>query len=101
MGEWIEIMGTAALNAGRGVSPFMGEWIEITLKQGYLVGNPIVSPFMGEWIEIRKNAEQEFWNKVSPFMGEWIEITSATQQHLSHRSHPSWVSGLKFQCKYL
>ncbi|VHD42179.1 Uncharacterised protein [Streptococcus pyogenes] len=74
----------------------MGEWIEISLINRKLKCRIGVSPFMGEWVEILRLTQSRFGLAVSPFMGEWIEIKLVTLiSILFYLSHPSWVSGLK------
>ncbi len=52
---------------------------------------------MGEWIEISASSLSRPLSSVSPFMGEWIEILKLRPcPEAKPRSHPSWVSGLKF-----
>ncbi len=43
MGEWIEINKLIELNDGVGVSPFMGEWIEIPY-QSFSASFPVSHP---------------------------------------------------------
>ncbi len=58
------------------VAPFMGAWIEISLK--FNPGNVelLVAPFMGAWIEIVKTI-------LIKFSASW--------------SRPSWARGLKLE----
>ena len=55
------------------VSPYIGEWIEITYPVG-IVLTILVSPYIGEWIEILVLSLCSCTIYVSPYIGEWIEI---------------------------
>ncbi len=56
----------------------------------------IVSPFAGEWIEISHHVNFAIIHLVSPFAGEWIEIKIRQVAIHPLASHPSRVSGLKY-----
>ena len=57
------------------VSPYIGEWIEISTCSNpqYIV---FVSPYIGEWIEITGFRWLYSLHSVSPYIGEWIEINA-------------------------
>ena len=59
------------------VSPYIGEWIEIS-SDNSSINSDKVSPYIGEWIEIRKRASRSNEMKVSPYIGEWIEILATS-----------------------
>ena len=57
------------------VSPYTGEWIEISSEPAPSEMPASVSPYTGEWIEISANSLSVFCLPVvSPYTGEWIEI---------------------------
>ena len=58
---------------GKDVSPYIGEWIEITALSACAFADN-VSPYIGEWIEIIFDYRTLKSNNVSPYIGEWIEI---------------------------
>ena len=58
-----------------------------------------VAPHVGAWIEIGDPADLGALYKVAPHVGAWIEIYLSRNPSLRHRSHPTWVRGLKLQAR--
>ena len=54
------------------VTPYMGVWIETTLK-AILIRMERVTPYMGVWIETQLVENYERVGRVTPYMGVWIE----------------------------
>ena len=57
----------------------------------------IVAPFMGAWIEISIRQRGVWQATVAPFMGAWIEITLGLDDEEINTSLPLWERGLKCQ----
>ena len=54
-----------------------------------------VTPFVGVWIETSLRFTSLASKQVTPFVGVWIETDTSHDKHWPPRSHPSWVCGLK------
>ena len=57
------------------VTPQVGVWIEIYLKDGHYIGYG-VTPQVGVWIEIIPGTGDFEIDPVTPQVGVWIEIKS-------------------------
>ena len=50
---------------------------------------------MGAWIETGNESRAGRPTKVAPYVGAWIETKLIDEAYEMHRSHPTWVRGLK------
>ena len=76
------------------VAPYVGAWIETTLKQEAPV-NLTVAPYVGAWIETSARPMVIRKVTVAPYVGAWIETIHPAGRWPHGRSHPTWVRGLK------
>ena len=54
------------------VVPYIGTWIETTMKKKHLIRKSVV-PYIGTWIETRLFADHLRITLVVPYIGTWIE----------------------------
>ena len=54
-----------------------------------------VAPLVGAWIETADTDNSTPPSFVAPLVGAWIETLILCTRLINHRSHPSWVRGLK------
>ena len=72
----------------------MGAWIEIMSRLLEVIELQ-VAPHVGAWIEIDFGTTKPIRSAVAPHVGAWIEIVYGYLYTNRHRSHPTWVRGLK------
>ena len=79
------------------VTPRVGVWIEIAVRDVCLKSSP-VTPRVGVWIEIKAKGGKPKDKNVTPRVGVWIEIGHDKQRQYRMLSLPVRECGLKL-CK--
>ena len=70
------------------------DWNKAILKEYAALGSHTLRGCVDwNWLE-RSSKGHRF---VTPFVGVWIETAPWSEKQIAHRSHPSWVCGLKLQ----
>ena len=116
VGVWIETIYEDDSIRSQEVTPYVGVWIEtiitccfiITMQSHTLRGcvdwnitnifnfrYRCVTPYVGVWIETMNTETLIKIREVTPYVGVWIETHDTVHCPEHHRSHPTWVCGLK------
>ena len=93
MGVWIETKIVPFFDSVRFVTPYVGVWIETSIKSTSL-GSKLSHP---TWVcglkpDIRLQCQ---FHTVTPYVGVWIETGNVSDINDAKLSHPTWVCGLK------